>query len=180
MAFNIVESYVDIPDGVDVSIDGKRVRVSGPRGAIEKDFTHAKVEITLDGDRVRVWAVNPRKREKALVKTIASHINNMIRGVTKGFRYKLKIVYVHFPINIQVVGDRVLIQNFLGERKPREARIIGDTKVYVQGEDVIVEGIDIEAVGQTAANIQQATRIRRKDLRKFLDGIYVYAKEEIG
>jgi len=179
MAFTVIESIVDIPDEVEVALEGKRVRVSGPRGVVEKDFTHVMVELSLDGDKVRVWTRNPRKREGALVKTIASHIRNMIRGVIRGFRYKLKIVYVHFPINVQVVGDRVIIQNFLGERKPREAKIVGDTTVYVEGEDVIVEGVDIQAVGQTAANIQQATRIRRKDLRKFLDGIYVYAKEEI-
>ena len=180
MALTVVESVVDVPDGVEVSLEGKRVKVSGPRGVVEKDFTHAGVELALDGGRVRVWAQNPKKRERALVKTIASHIGNMIKGVTRGFRYKLKIVYVHFPINVQIVGDRVIIQNFLGERRPREARIVGDTKVYVQGEDVIVEGVDIEAVAQTAANIQQATRIRRKDLRKFLDGIYVYEKGEMG
>lgn len=179
MTFDVVESIVEIPDGVEISFQGRRVRVSGPRGVGERDFTHAEVELSIDEGKVRVWALNPRKRERALVKTIASHIQNMIKGVTTGFRYKLKIVYVHFPISVQVVGDRVIIQNFLGERKPREAKIVGDVRVYVEGEDVVVEGVDIEAVGQTAANIQQATRIRRKDLRKFLDGIYVYAKEEM-
>ncbi|HDM44934.1 MAG TPA: 50S ribosomal protein L6, partial [Candidatus Bathyarchaeota archaeon] len=101
-------------------------------------------------------------------------INNMIKGVTEGFVYKMKIVFSHFPISVRVDGDQVLIENFTGEKSPRRAKIIGDTKVTVKGDDIIIEGIDINAVSQTAANIQQATKIKNKDPRVFLDGIYVY------
>lgn len=130
-----------------------------------------------DGGSLRIWAVNPKKGKASLVNTISAHVDNMIKGVTEGFTYRLKIVFVHFPITVRVQGGRVVIQNFIGERKSREAKIVGSAKVSVEGEDVIVEGVDIEEVAQTAANIQQATKIRRKDLRKFLDGIYVYSKE---
>ncbi len=177
MAVSIVESVVDIPEGVTVRLEGKKVTVAGGKGELVRDFSHAKVKLTLEGDKLRVWAVNPRKREASLVNTLATHVRNMIKGVTQGFTYKLKIVFVHFPTTIRIQDRKVVIQNFLGERRPREAAIVGDVKVSVQGDDIIVEGIDIEEVGQTAANIQQATRIRRKDLRKFLDGIYVYSKE---
>ncbi|RLI07422.1 50S ribosomal protein L6 [Candidatus Bathyarchaeota archaeon] len=177
MAVSIVESVVDIPEGVTVRLEGKKVTVAGGKGELVRDFSHAKVKLTLEGDKLRVWAVNPRKREASLVNTLATHVRNMIKGVTQGFTYKLKIVFVHFPTTIRIQDRKVIIQNFLGERRPREAAIVGDVKVSVQGDDIIVEGIDIEEVGQTAANIQQATRIRRKDLRKFLDGIYVYSKE---
>ena len=101
----------------------------------------------------------------------------MIKGVTQGFTYKLKIVFVHFPMTVRIEGQRLVIQNFIGERKDREAKIVGDVKVSVEKEDVVVHGVDIEEVAQTAANIQQACKIRKKDLRKFLDGIYVYSKE---
>jgi large subunit ribosomal protein L6 len=101
----------------------------------------------------------------------------MIKGVTQGFTYKLKIVFVHFPMTVRVQGRRIVIQNFIGERQDRYADIAGNVNVTVQGEDVLVEGVDIEEVAQTAANIQQACKIRKKDLRKFLDGIYVYSKE---
>ena len=110
--------------------------------------------------------------------TVRSHVQNMITGVTKGFTYKLKVVFSHFPISIKVDGRRVLIENFIGERSPRVAKIVGDAKVTVKGEDVIVQGINVEDVAQTAANIQQATKIKRKDPRKFLDGIYVYERLE--
>ena len=177
MAVTIVENFVEIPDGLDLKLDGKRVTVSGEKGEVVRDFGHTRPELALEGNRLRVWAVNPKKREASLVNTISTHVRNMIKGVTQGFTYKLKIVFVHFPVTVRVQGSKVTIQNFIGERRPREADIMGSARVSVKGDDVIVEGVDIEDVGQTAANIQRATKIRRKDLRKFLDGIYVYSKE---
>ncbi|RLI24394.1 50S ribosomal protein L6, partial [Candidatus Bathyarchaeota archaeon] len=146
----------------------------GPKGVLTKDFSHAPVSITHENNVVTVKAYWPRRREEAIVGTISSHINNMIKGVTEGFVYKMKIVFSHFPISVRVDGDQVLIENFTGEKSPRRAKIIGDTKVTVKGDDIIIEGIDINAVSQTAANIQQATKIKNKDPRVFLDGIYVY------
>jgi len=96
---------------------------------------------------------------------------------TKGFKYKMKIVFVHFPMTVNIKDHEFIISNFIGERKSREAKILGDVKVSVQSDDVIIEGKSIEEVAQTAANIQQATKIRKKDLRKFIDGIYLYSKE---
>ncbi|MHA1583071.1 MAG: 50S ribosomal protein L6 [Candidatus Baldrarchaeia archaeon] len=171
-----VKSEVKIPENVEVIVEGKRVTVKGPKGTLSRTF-NVPVNITLDGNIVRVEAFFPRKKEKAMVGTVASHIKNMIIGVTKGFIYKLKIVYAHFPINVKVEGKKILIENFLGERAPRVAEIVGDdVTVRVEGDDVIVEGINIEHVGQTAANIQLATKIKDKDPRVFQDGIYVYEK----
>jgi len=177
MAATIVENSVDIPDGVSLSLENQKISVSGERGQVVKDFRHAGLDLEHTGSTLRVWAVNPRKKEAALVNTIASHIRNMIKGVTEGYTYTLKIVFVHFPMTVRVQGRTLVIQNFIGERQDRYAKIAGDVKVSIQGEDVIVEGVDIEEVAQTAANIQQACKIRKKDLRKFLDGIYVYSKE---
>lgn len=113
----------------------------------------------------------------AQVYAISAHIKNMILGVTKGFRYWLRIVYSHFPISVKVEGDKILIENFIGEKSPRVARIVGNAKVKVQKNDIIVEGINLEEVSQTAANIEQATKIRGLDRRVFADGIYIYKKE---
>jgi large subunit ribosomal protein L6 len=130
-----------------------------------------------DGNNLKLSIENPRRTEAALVGTISAHVNNMIKGVTVGFVYKMKIVFVHFPTSVKVVGKEVHIENFIGERKARIASILGDTKVTIKQDDVILEGIDIDAVSQTAANIQTRAKIRNKDLRKFLDGVYVYSKE---
>jgi len=173
----IVESQVTVPEDVDLTLDGCKVAVTGTKGKVVRDFAHAKLKLDYQGRVLRVWAENPRKKQASLVNTIASHVKNMITGVTKGFTYRIKIVFIHFPMNIQVKGNRVSINNFVGERQARYAAILPGVKVSVEGDDIVVTGNDIEMVGQTAANIQEATKIRNKDLRKFLDGLYVYKKE---
>jgi large subunit ribosomal protein L6 len=173
-----ISKTIQVPENVEVSVDGKRISFKGAKGSLTRDFSFAPVAIEGDGKNIRVWAKWPRKKEAALVGTIYSHIQNMITGVTKGYSYKLKIVFSHFPISVKVQDKTVLIENFTGERRPRRVKTLGDVKVKVEAEDIIVEGISLEDVSQTAANIEQATRVRRKDPRVFLDGIYVYERNE--
>ena len=117
-----------------------------------------------------------KKKENALLGTFRSHITNMIIGATSGFEYKMKIVYSHFPVKTSVKGDKFVIENFLGEKHPRSASIIGDTKIVVKGDEVVLTGSNKENVGQTAANIEQITRIKGYDPRVFQDGIYMTQK----
>ncbi|MCE4610657.1 MAG: 50S ribosomal protein L6 [Desulfurococcales archaeon] len=176
----LVRLDVEVPDGVEVEVEGLKVRVKGPKGELERDFSHAKgVLIRKEDGRIVVESFFANARKRALVGTIAAHIKNMIKGVRGGFRYKLKIIYSHFPMKVEISGDRVVISNFLGEKAPRVARIMPGVSVRVEGQDVIVEGVDLEAVAQTAANIELATKIKDKDRRKFMDGIYIYEKEVI-
>jgi len=175
-----VVERVDIPEGVEVRVEGSRVVVKGPKGELSRDFGHARgVIMRVEDGKFIVETYFARSREKAMVGTIAAHVRNMILGVTKGFRYKLKIIFSHFPINVKVDGDRLVITNFLGEKAPRVARILPGVKVQVRGQDIFVEGIDIEKVAQTAANIERATRVSDLDRRKFMDGIYIYGREAI-
>jgi len=170
---------VEIPEGVEVNVEGRVVTVKGEKGTLTRDFLHAPVSIRSEKGIVVVKANWPRKREAALVGTVSSHIQNMIKGVTKGFTYKLKIVFSHFPISVKVhEKKKVAIENFTGERSARIVDIVGDTQVIVKGEDIIVQGLDLEEVSQTAANIERATKVERKDPRVFLDGIYVYEMHE--
>jgi len=173
-----ISKTIQVPDNVDVTMDGKKISFKGAKGSLTRDFSFAPVAIEGEGKNIRVWAKWPRKKEAALVGTIYSHIQNMITGVTKGYSYKLKIVFSHFPISVKVQDKTVLIENFTGERRPRRVKTLGDVKVKVEAEDIIVEGVNLEDVSQTAANIEQATRVRRKDPRVFLDGIYVYERNE--
>lgn len=175
----IFEKKVKIPSEVKVSIEGNKVKVVGPKGELEKSFKIPKdVKVELGEEFVKVFSENERRKIKAMVGTIAAHIRNMIEGVVKGYTYKLKVVYSHFPVTVKVENDKVVIQNFLGERTPRIAKIVGNTKVEVKGQEIIVSGIDIDAVGQTAGNIEQATRITGKDRRVFQDGIFIVSKGE--
>jgi len=173
-----ISKTITVPDNVDLKMDGKKVSLKGAKGSLTRDFTFAPIAIEGEGKNIRIWAKWPRKKEAALVGTIYSHIQNMITGVTKGYSYKLKIVFSHFPISVKVQDKSVLIENFTGERRARRVKTIGDVKIKVEPDDIIVEGINLEDVSQTAANIEQATRVRRKDPRVFLDGIYVYERNE--
>lgn len=169
---------IEIPEDVEVKVEGRVVTVTGEKGTLTRDFSHTPVSIMLEGTVVKVGVKWPRKREASFVGTISSHIQNMITGVTKGFTYKLKIVFSHFPISVKVDGKKIVMENFTGERSPRISKIMGETKVAVKGDDVIVQGLSIEDVSQTAANVEQATKIKVKDPRVFLDGIYVYERHE--
>ena len=174
-----ISKTVQVPDGVEVKIEGRKVTVNGAKGSLTRDFSYVPISIDSEGDKtVRVWAEWPRKKEASLVGTVQSHIQNMITGVEKGFSYKLKIVFSHFPMSVKVQGKSVLIENFTGERRARKVKIVGDVKVKVETEDVIVEGINLEEVSQTAANIEQATKVKKKDPRVFLDGVYVFERKE--
>jgi large subunit ribosomal protein L6 len=174
-----ISKIIQVPDGVEVKIEGRNVTVKGAKGILARDFSYVPIFMETKNDKtVRIWAEWPRKKEASLVGTIHSHIQNMITGVQKGFSYKLKIVFSHFPISVKVQDKTVLIENFTGERRARRVKVIGDVKVKVESEDVIVEGINLENVSQTAAKIEQATKVKKKDPRVFLDGIYVYERNE--
>jgi large subunit ribosomal protein L6 len=168
---------VIIPVKVKLSLSGSVVNVEGEKGRVEKDFSHTPAVFRLEDGVLTVEVPGRSRRSRALLGTITSHIKGMIVGVTQGYTYRLKIISSHFPITVKVEGRRVSIENFIGERHKRYAEIVGGTTVKVKDEDVIVSGPDKEAVGQTAANIENACKITRRDLRKFLDGIYIYQKE---
>lgn len=174
----VQESVVELPEGVTASFQDRLLVVRGKLGEVKKDFRRINVNLEVSGNRVIIRPFSERKRDRIVTGTVLSLIKNMVRGVTKGFTYKLKVVYAHFPISVKVKGDTVLIENFIGERSPRIARIVGDCKVTSEGDDIIVRGVSLEDVGQTAANLEQATRIKRKDQRVFLDGVYIYEKSE--
>ncbi|MDI9618728.1 50S ribosomal protein L6 [Methanothermobacter sp.] len=172
----IIREEIPIPEDVNVTIDGE-VKVKGPKGELSRKFNHSEISMDVEDDKVVLEVKFPKKKDKAMIGTVKAHINNMIRGVTEGFTYRMKIVYAHFPMSVKVAGDKVLIENFLGERHPRTAKIVGDTKVQVKGDEVEVTGINKEHVGQTMANLEQATKIKGRDPRVFQDGIYLVSKE---
>lgn len=172
------EKTIPIPNDVQIQVENSTVMVVGPRGSLTKDFSHASIHIEKSDEGVKTYVHNPRRKVAAKVNTVAAHIENMILGVTHGFKYVMKIVYAHFPITVRIDMNKKLvkIENFIGERGSRYARIFGDVNVTVTGDDVVIEGNSIEEVAQTAANIQARTKIRNKDPRVFMDGIFVYQK----
>lgn len=167
-----------LPSEVSITKQENLITTKGSFGSVQKDFTKMPAIIDLQENKITIKSRGNRKKDFALVNTLQSVINNMIKGSSQGFTYRLKIVFAHFPISIKIKGKDIVVENFFGERSPRTSKIIGnDTKVSVEGEDIIVKGPNIENVSQTAANLELATRIKNKDSRVFLDGVYIYSKE---
>jgi len=179
MQLTYLKEELQIPQGISVSLEGKKIRVKGSKGEVVRDFAFAKgVEMKISGDKIEFEAAFLDKRAKAQFYSVIAHVKNMLVGVTKGYTYKLKILQTHFPMNVKVVKDTVQITNLIGEKNVRVAPILPGVKVNVKGDEIVVEGVDLESVAQTAANIEQASKIRGFDKRIFGDGIYIYSKGE--
>ncbi|EJD53751.1 ribosomal protein L6 [Auricularia subglabra TFB-10046 SS5] len=177
-----------VPEGVTVEVKSRIITVTGPRGTLKKNVRHTNMDIQLVKSKVSnkvtlsVWQGG--RKHVACLRTIKSLIQNLIKGVTLGFRYKMRAVYAHFPINciIQDEGRAIEIRNFLGEKTVRHIDMLGGVTISeskAQKDELILEGTDIENVSQSAASIQGACRVRNKDIRKFLDGVYVSEKGTI-
>ncbi len=162
---------IDIPQGVTVAVDNIKVSISGPLGQLQRELWYPGINIRKSDSEIIVETKEQRREQLAMLGTFESHLKNMITGVTKGYEYKMKVVYSHFPIQLKTEGNQLSIGNFLGEKKARKVNIMGNTKVTIKGDQVIISGANKEDVGQTAANIQQATKIKRFDPRVFQDGV---------
>merc|ERR1712086_1156388 len=113
------KSTVTIPDGVTVEIKARAVKVTGPRGTLSKSFKHMAVDLyKADEKTVKVEKWFGQPKELSSIKTCCSHIQNMITGVTKGFEYRMKMVYAHFPTNVQIANDKKSLDvvNFIGQK----------------------------------------------------------------
>lgn len=125
MVRNVLQSTtIDIPEGIKFELNAKKVRVTGPRGTLSRDFGHLKLDFQIidgeeGGKQLKVDAWFGARKTVASIRTATSHVKNLITGVTKGFRYKMRFVYAHFPINAAITDkkDGIEIRNFLGEKK---------------------------------------------------------------
>ena len=164
---------ISLPDGVNVSFSNDILEMTGPLGKSSKNFRLIRAKLDCSDDKIIITSLANRKKSFAVVGTVYSIINS---GVQKGFTYKLQTAFAHFPMSVKVENNKVLIENFYGERKARSADIVGDVNIKINKDVVVITGINLEEVSQTAANIEQSTRIKNKDLRVFLDGVYIYEK----
>lgn len=175
---------IKIPSDIEVKIEGKRIFIAGPKGKLVKDFSNPmfddEIEMKLEDKDIIVSSTNEERKARAMVNTMCAHIKNMITGVTKGYKYYMKIHYVHFPISIEAKKKDnktdILIKNFLGERKPRVVEL-DNVDIEVKGDTIILKGIDKEVLGNSAGKIEKATKVKNRDRRVFTDGIYLFKKE---
>jgi len=172
------QETIEIPKGVTVTMNKRMMEFQGPLGKTFKSFRKIPVDIEVNDGKIVLTAQGSRKREYSILHTARSLIRNVCEGLIEGYTIKMKVVYAHFPITVKVQGKEILIENFQGERAARKTRIVGNTKVIPKGEDVILTGEVLTDITQTAANIQLKTKVKGKDHRVFLDGIYLYEKKK--
>jgi large subunit ribosomal protein L6 len=174
-----ISAAVDIPSTVRGSIEENTITITGKLGTLKKDLSRLPATVRIEHKQFIIKPYDSRKKDLAITNTARSIIENMVKGVENGFTYKLKIVYAHFPISVKARGREIYVENYFGERSPRISKVVGDdTKVNIIGEDVIVQGPSLEHVSQTAANIEFSTKVKGKDQRVFLDGLYIYSRKD--
>ena len=171
---------LEIPDDVTAEVDHLDVTIEGPEGSVTRRLWYPDVTVEVDGDHVVIESETVNAKTNATVGTFESHVENAFHGVTEGWEYEMEVFYSHFPMQVRVEGDEVVIENFLGERAPRRTNIHGDTEVSVDGETLTLSGPNKEHVGQTAADIEQLTKVKGKDTRVFQDGVYITRKPAKG
>jgi len=181
------ESVIEIPKGVTVYIKSRYVTVKGPRGILRRSFRHLHVDLILQKNgtqlKAELWFGN--RLAIACIRTVTSHIKNMITGVTKGYLFKMRMVYAHFPISVTIEneGKEVAIRNFLGEKEVRTVKMFegvsAERSLDGTKDEIVISGNDLDSVSQSAANIHGAAKVRSKDIRKFLDGVYVSHKGQV-
>ena len=176
MAKKDLQELLEIPEGITVSKELNFVVITGPVGTVKKKLDNPRITIGITGNQVKILSKSAGKTEKAAVFTYRAHLKNAFKGVMQPFVHKLKICSGHFPMNVSVSNNVLIIKNFLGEKVPRKVDIKYDVNVKVDGAFILVEGPDKEHVGQVAADIEQATRRPGFDKRIFQDGIYIIEK----
>jgi len=174
------EKQIEVPEGVQVEIEGSSISASGQNGSVSKKLESMfGIKIEKQDSIVKVSTESDKRKQMAKVGTVIAHVRNMLKGVTEGYTAKVELLYSHFPATVKVDEQEreILIQNFIGEKTPRKAKIMGDdTKVEVDGSEITITGPDIEAVGQTAANMELVTKIKDHDRKVFQDGAFITKK----
>ncbi|CAD6593888.1 MAG: hypothetical protein ASARMPRED_008171 [Alectoria sarmentosa] len=185
--------------GIKVHIKSRIVSVEGPRGKLVKDMSHLSVCFSHPSrNTITIELHHGARKNVATLRTVKTLINNLIIGVTKGFKYKMRYVYAHFPINVNIeknsetglydVEIRYFMpmifyeENFIGEKIIRRVTMLPGVDVEAsknQKDELQLTGNSLENVSQSAADIQQICRVKNKDIRKFLDGLYVSERGNI-
>ncbi|XP_066353600.1 large ribosomal subunit protein uL6-like [Miscanthus floridulus] len=175
----LASEMMDIPEGVMVTVAAKQVTVEGPRGKLTRNFKHLNLDFQLQegGRKLKVDAWFGTRRTMAAIRTAISHVQNLIKGVTKGYRYKMRFVYAHFPINASITNSNTAIEirNFLGEKKVRKVDMLEGVTILGTYTRWLLYSVSDVLWCVFSISLQKC-HVKKKDIRKFLDGIYVSDK----
>jgi large subunit ribosomal protein L6 len=166
---------IEIKEGVKAEMKDNRVVVTGKLGANTRRFNSSLLSIKIEQNKLVIDHTKDKRLEekaKNAEKAMAKEIANDMRGVNEYYELRMKSIHAHFPITVEAKGNAISINNIIGERVPRIAKMAGNTKVEIKGQNVRLYGTSIDEVSQTAANIRKACKMRNKDIRVFQDGLY--------
>ena len=167
---------ISIPEGIEVEINANLIKVTGPEGENSREMNVTGLIFEKKDNEIIIGNKKATKKEKKMINTIKAHINNLIQGVQKKFEYKLKICYNHFTFSVEIKEKEGIIKNFLGEKIPRRLKIPEGVNVKVEKDIITISSQNKELAGQTAANFENATRIKSRDRRVFQDGLFIIEK----
>jgi large subunit ribosomal protein L6 len=176
MRIDELKETVNIPDGVEVKVEGNIIIATGQHGQARRSWIEPKVSIWVEGKQVAIGSKNATKKQKRIISTMKSHVQNIIAGVKNNNEYKLKICASHFPMQVVMEGGKLVIKNFFGEKIPRKTELPKEVQIKIQGDRISVSGPDVEKVGEATSIIEQACRIANRDKRVFQDGIFLTEK----
>lgn len=174
-----ITEEIELPTDVEAKIEHNTVKLKGPKGEVSRKLIHPLISISLEQNRIQLGAKKNTKREKKMIGTFKAHIKNMIKGVTKGHFYKMKICSGHFPMSVSVVKNEFIVKNFFGERTPRKLKLSPGVSVKIDGDIITIESLEKELAGQTAGSIEGLCKKKRSkfDKRIFQDGIFIINKD---
>ena len=176
----MLKNEIDIPEGLEVRFENDSLSVKGAKGEIKRVFKHPRITLKIENGKIILTSESERRKIKAVMGTWAAVVRNMFTGVTAGWKGELKLVYSHFPVKLKLEDNKLVIENFLGERNPRAVPVPEDIKVEIDKNTIRVSGVDKERVGQFCGRVEQTTKVRGYDRRIFQDGIYITKKPYSG
>lgn len=175
-----IEEEMEIPTGVSCTFNGNDFSVSKGSTSLSRKIDVPSISITIKGNKVILSTEKGNKKELKYIKSTIAHIKNMFLGLNNKYVYRLEACNVHFPMTLKVENGFLTINNFLGEKVSRKAKIMPGVEIEVKGAKITLSSHDKEAAGETATNIEKATKIKNRDRRIFQDGIFITEKPHGG
>jgi len=171
---------IKVPENINSQLTGSLLVLKGPKGEVKREFPDKNISLDYKENTITLKVSKFSKVNKKLIKSYAAHIKNLITGSLEGHKYSLKICSGHFPMNVSVSNDQLIVKNFLGEKVPRTLKLKAGATVKVEGDVVIVESTNKEIAGHVSADIELLTRRTGYDGRIFQDGIWIVSKDGKG
>lgn len=172
-----ITSSIELLEGISASMDGQTLVIKGPKDEVRREIRQRTLSVKTNGPKITIESKGGTKRDKKIIGSLVAHIKNMVKGSTHNHTYILKVCSGHFPINVSVTNNKLVVKNFLGEKIPRTVDLKENANVKVEGELIYVTSSSKETAGQVSADIEQLTRRPGYDTRIFQDGIYIINKD---